>query len=223
MRPVNTKRVSRHIRALRIARECAALGARSRTIEYVTGVSGTEVRNMLFPERAPPGRAPASPDWYHSSTLLSRVEASMFASVYQRIRKLGFAPAEALLAAYKHYLHVCSARPRVSFDRAFDLASHLDGVWLSSASSLMLATCPSCSSEYATSAGAVPRSNRECPFCKLVKRYPRDAKLRASWPRKVIALGRNEVMPTYSVERSSGALKGHAAPVGRVRDDNKRG
>src|SRR5215210_7784719 len=163
---VSTKRVSRHIRALGIAKECAALGARSRTIEYVTGLPSVDVRRLLFPDRAPTGRAPASPDWYHGTTLLNRAEASVFLSIYRRIRELGFGPPEALVAGYKHYLHVCSVEPRISFDRAFDLASHIDGIWLCSAGSFALATCPTCSSQYATSGGAAATSNRDCPFCK---------------------------------------------------------
>jgi flagellar transcriptional activator FlhC len=188
MSGINTKRVARHIRALRIAKDCAGYGARSRTIEYVTGLGAGEVRRLLFEGRpsAPPGRAPASPDWYHGATLPRKAEASIFLSIYRRIRDLGFGPADALVAGYKHYLHVCSTRPHISFDRAFDLASHLDGVWVAADQSFILATCPKCASEYAASAGEIPTTNRNCPFCKLVKRYPREARLQASWPLKAV-------------------------------------
>ena len=193
MGPLNTKRVSRHIWALRMAQECATLGARSRTIEFVTGLASTEVRRLLFPDRAPPGRAPASPDWYHGTTLLSRAEASIFLSIYRRIRDLGFGPANALIGGYKHYLHVSSTDPRINFDRAFDLASHVDGVWVASGSSLKVVTCPTCSSEYAASLGGASGSARDCPFCKLIKRYPRDAALQASLPRKVIDIPAKDI------------------------------
>src|SRR3712207_3427906 len=105
---MNTNHADRHIRALRAAKECAALGARSRTIEFVTGLPHGEVGRLFFPDRAsaPRGRAPASPEWYHSANLLNRAEASIFLSIYRRIRELGFGPAEALVSGYKHYRHV---------------------------------------------------------------------------------------------------------------------
>lgn len=203
MPPISTKRVARHIRALGVAKECAALGARSRTIEHVTGLGGADVRRLLFDDRAsaPPGRAPASPEWFHGATLLDRAEASIFLSIYRRVRDLGFGPADALVAAYKHYLHVCSTRPRVSFDRAFDLASHVDGIWLAVAVSFVLVTCPTCASEYAASPGEDSMTNRDCPFCKLIKRYPRDAGLQASLPRKSVRI------PT-EILRLSNSLRG---------------
>src|SRR5688572_13531199 len=117
---MNSNYADRHIQALRVAKECAAFGARSRTIEYVTGLSHGEVGRLFFADRAsaPRGRPPASPEWYHSANLLNRAEASIFVSLYRRIRALGFGPADALVTGYKRYLEVCSAQPRISFDRA---------------------------------------------------------------------------------------------------------
>ena len=183
---METTYAERHIRALGLARECAALGARSRTIEYVTGLAHSEVGRLFFPDRAsaPRGRAPASPEWYHSANLLNRTEASMLVSIYRRIRELSFGPAEALVSGYKHYLQVCSARPRISFDRAFDLASHMDGLWLVRAPNFSLLACPSCRSQYVASPSARPVANHDCPFCKLVKRYPCDPRIQASFPVK---------------------------------------
>ena len=185
---MNSKRVARHIRALGAAKECAVLGASSRTIEYVTGLRRPEIRRLFFSDRAPDrrGRPPASPDWYHDSNLLTRAEASIFLSIYRRIRELGFGPADAVPSAYKHYLHVCSTCAQISFDRAFDLASHIDGIWLATVPSFSNVTCPTCFSEYVASAGAVAMTNRECPFCKLVRRYPRDRRLQASFPPKPV-------------------------------------
>ena len=121
----NTTQAERHIRALALAKECAALGARMRTIAYVTGLAHAQLIHLFFADRAsaPRGRPPDSPDWYHGANLLNRTEASIFVSIYRRIRELGFAPGEALVAGYKHYLSVCRAHPRISFDRAFDLAA----------------------------------------------------------------------------------------------------
>ena len=185
---MDTNYADRHIRALEVAKECAALGARSRTIEFVTGLSHGEVGRLFFPDRAlaPRGRPPASPEWYHSANLLSRAEASIFVSIYRRIRELGFGPAEALVSGYKHYQQVCSVRPRISFDRAFDLASHTDGLWIVRVRNFSLLTCSICTSQYVASLSAHATTSRDCPFCKLVKRYPRDPRLQTSFPVKAM-------------------------------------
>lgn len=177
-------RAERHIRALGLAKECAAFGARVRTIGYVTGLPHGEVARLFFADRksAPRGRPPDSPDWYHSANLLNRAEASIFVSVYRRVRDLGFGPAEALVSGYKHYRAVCRNQPRISFDRAFDLASHMDGLWLARTSNFSLLNCPACTSQYVTAVSAHPVSNHECPFCKLVTRYPRDPRIQSSFP-----------------------------------------
>ena len=185
---MNMNYAERHIRALKLAKECAALGARSRTIEYVTGLSHGEVGRLFFPDRrsTPRGRLPDSPDWYHNANLLSRVEASIFVSVYRRIRMLGFGPAEALVAGYKHYLQVCRVRTRIGFDRAFYFASHIDGLWIVRTQNFSLATCPTCASQYIASIGAKTVTNLECPFCKLIRRYPRDSRIQTSFPVKAM-------------------------------------
>jgi len=178
----------RHIRALKLAKKCAALGARSRTIEFVTGLAHSEVTRLFFSDRRAPtqGRAPDSPDWYHSANLINRAEASIFVSVYRRIRDLGFGPDEALVGGYKHYMACCPGSPRINFDRAFDLACHIDGLWTVRVPNFTLLTCPTCTSQYVASPGARPVTNHDCPFCKLIKRYPRDARLQTSFPVKPI-------------------------------------
>jgi hypothetical protein len=163
------------------------LGARGRTIEYVTGLPHGEIKRLFFGGHAPAprGRAPTSPDWYHYANLLSRTEASIFVSIYRRIRGLGFGPAEALVSGYKHYLQVCSGCPRINFDRSFDFASHVDGLWLVRTPNLSLLACSICGSEYVTSLSAYSVAN-ECPFCKLLKRYARDARIRQSFRMKAL-------------------------------------
>ena len=154
----------------------------------MTGLSHGEIGRLFFSDRAsaPQGRAPYSPDWYYNANLLSRAEASIFVSIYRRIRGLGFGPAEALVSGYKHYLQVCSVQPRIGFDRAFDLASHVDGLWIVRAQNFSLITCPTCASQYVTSISAKLVTNDECPFCKLVKRYPRDSRIQTSFPVKAL-------------------------------------
>lgn len=182
--PIETKHAERRIRSLTLAKECAELGARFRTISYVTGLTHRELSNLFFAtgKLMPRGRPPESPEWYHSANLLNRVEASIMVSLYRRIRDLGFGPAEALVAGYRHYLTACRQVPRISFDRAFDLASHLEGLWLSARSNFSLLKCTVCAAQYVASVGVNLISNGECPFCKLVNRYPRDARIQSAFP-----------------------------------------
>jgi flagellar transcriptional activator FlhC len=180
----NISHAERHIRALALAKECVALGARIRTVGYVTGLPHGQLTHLFFADctLAQRGRAPDSPEWYHSANLLNRTDASIFLSIYRRIRDLGFGPTEALVAGYRHYLEVCRNQPRINFDRAFDLASHMDGLWTVRTPSFSLVTCPACSSQYVASVSAPPATNHECPFCKLVKRYQRDPRIQTSFP-----------------------------------------
>ncbi len=182
--PIETKHAERHIRSLTLAKDCAELGARLRTISFITGLTNRELTNLFFADgqSMPRGRPPESPEWYHSANLLNRVEASILVSIYRRIRDLGFGPGEALVSGYRHYKAACRLPPRVSFDRAFDLASHMDGLWLSTRSNFSLLSCPVCASQYVAPVGVHQASNHECPFCKLVTRYPRDARIQSAFP-----------------------------------------
>jgi flagellar transcriptional activator FlhC len=177
-------RVDRQLRALELAKACAALGARVRTIGHLTGLPPRELLRLLFPDRnnVPRGRPPDSPEWYHGANLLNRAEASIVVVLYRRLRNGGFPAAEALVAAYRHYATLCENPLRISFDRAFDLVSHTDGLWLTSTQSFSPVPCPACHSEYLAAFGSVARSNVECPFCKLCQRYGTDQRVQASFP-----------------------------------------
>lgn len=181
--PLSTQTAARHLRTLQVATACAALGARRRTISLITGLSVHDVHQLFFADNvdAQRGRPPDSPDWYHRTTLLERADASVFVAIFRRIRTLGFGPADALVTGYTHYRAV-SAAPRLSFDRAFDLASHLDALWHVRAPSFSLATCPACASHYLTTLGAALAPGHDCPFCKLVTRYARDPRVQAAYP-----------------------------------------
>jgi len=176
-------RADRHLRSVKLAKECADLGARVRTIHKLTGLPPRDIQRIFFtnPMAIPRGRPPASPEWYHGANLLFRTDASIFATTYQRLRCGGFRPEESLLGAYRQYQRVCPTPPRISFDRAFDLASHTDGIWIATAPSFSVVTCPCCSSAYLCAMGAVAQSDA-CPFCKLVVRFGTDARVQSSFP-----------------------------------------
>ena len=124
---MHTQFVERHIRSLSIAKTCAELGARIRTVSYITGLEHNELVRLFFVDKhsAPRGRPPDSPEWYHQkATLIGKVEAAMVVAVYCRMRDLGFGPTDALVGGFKHYREQCKQSPRINFDRAFDLVCH---------------------------------------------------------------------------------------------------
>ena len=69
---------------------------------------------------------------------------------------------------------------RISFYRAFDLASHTDGIWLAKASVFEVLPCTVCGSEFLTAIGTLANADDECPFCKLIQRYHTDPRLQMS-------------------------------------------
>lgn len=181
--------VARHIKSLTLAKECVELGARTKTVSYVTGLDQHELRRMFFVDEqsAPRGRAPESEEWYLQPNLIKKVEASVFASLFSRIHRMGFSHADALIGAYHAYLERCSSQPRINFDRAFDLVCHLYGIWLKSGQRpvICLKVCSCCHSQYIALIGDCTIGDRDCPICKLVKRYAYDKRLQGTFPMRV--------------------------------------
>lgn len=182
-------RADRHLRAVRLAQDCASLGARIRTIQHITGISPREVQRLFFPDpqATPRGRPPNSLEWYHAANLIDRAESSIFISMYRRLRTTGFGAGETLVSAYRGYQAICQCPHRISFDRAFDLASHTDGIWLARAPVFEVLTCSVCASEFLAAIGTSARAGNECPFCKLVQRYHADQRLQSSFPVRPVA------------------------------------
>jgi hypothetical protein len=176
-------KISQRVRALQLAHDCAALGARIRTIHHLTGLRPRELLYLLFNAHAMPpcGRAPNSREWYHNANLLQRIEASIVIANFQRMRHLGFPATEALVGAYRYYQSMYRAPLRISFDRAFDLAAHTEGLWIATAASFRLASCSRCGSEFLDALGGTDTSARPCPFCQLLDRHARDPRLTASF------------------------------------------
>lgn len=184
----NLLHAQRHIQALALATECAELGARIRTIQLLTGLSTSQLHHLFRQPLSGPrrGRHPDSAEWYHTANLLCRTEASIVVVLFRRLATHDIDPPLALIGAYRHYLSFCEAPPRISFDRAFDLVAHTTGRWLVTGRSFSVFTCPDCHSEYLTSLSLAPLSNHECPFCKLLKRYPKDPRIQATYPMRVV-------------------------------------
>jgi flagellar transcriptional activator FlhC len=193
-------RAERYVHAVKLAIDCAQLGARVRTIHQVTGLPPLEIQRLLFndPHTIPRGRAPDSSEWYHSANLMFRTDASVFAASYHRARLVGFQPSEALVGAFRHYRMVSHHSERISFDRAFDLASHLDGIWVARCASFEVVSCPCCESQYLAGLGT-PSTSDHCPFCKLVRRYSHDPRVRTSFPARPLPDPRTTQRGTLSL------------------------
>lgn len=174
----------RHLHALQLAQTCVDLGARVRTLGYLTRLPRRQLVRLFFagPQSIPRGRAPDSPEWYHNANVLFRAAASVFGVRYQRLRQGQFPPGDALVSAYRHYLQLSCDEPRISFDRAFDLASHLDGIWTAKTRSFAIAVCPRCNSEYLTAIGGAQIQSNGCPFCKIVQRFGTDPRVQTCFP-----------------------------------------
>jgi len=207
-------RVDQQIRALTLAKGCAALGARVRTISHLTGMNPRDVLRLLFPDRqsVPRGRSPDSPEWYHGTNLLNRAEASIVMAIFRRLRRAECHAGESLLGAYRHYVGVCQPPHRISFDRAFDLAAHTDGLWLTETRSFSLVRCPSCHSEFLAAFGLVARSNEHCPFCKLVQRYGTDARLQSSFPTRPLIAPADVQMGMLALLHNSNTTPADSSP-----------
>lgn len=156
--------------ALEVARSCIGLGARLRTVTALTGLTPYELSHVYYPGLAPSakGRAPAGEQWYRSAQRFKQADGCVFASHYARLTRAGFEPVKALITAYRHYARVCGPVPHVSFDRAFDLASRLDGRWHAKQVGLRLALCPTCHCEYLRALD--PALDCACPFCGLAQK-----------------------------------------------------
>lgn len=210
-------RADRQLQALSLAKGCAALGARVRTIVHLTGLPPRETLRLFFPDRqaVPRGRSPDSPEWYHTANLLHRAEASILIALYRRLRLAEFPAGEALVGAYQHYMGVCQPPYRISFDRAFDLASHTDGLWLTSAMSFSLVTCPSCHSDFLEAFGAMALTSERCPFCKLLRRHAADPRLQGAFPVHALVVPCADQLGMLSLLRTSPPSRAGTSPTSR--------
>ena len=163
------------------------LGARSRTIELLTGLSASRIASHFHGHPSPSqrGRPPDSREWYYKTTLPNRAQACMLVSIYHRLCQLGIDPAQALVRGYAHYAAACKGEHRLKFDSAFDLVAHFDGRWIVAQRSFALADCPICGSQVLTgpqSDAAIRIAGKECPFCRLIERFRRDPRIQDSFP-----------------------------------------
>ncbi|MFY9326938.1 MAG: FlhC family transcriptional regulator [Georgfuchsia sp.] len=177
-------RGDRHLRALQLAKQLATLGARLKTIHLITGMPPCQVQRLFFPDARtiPRGRAPNSAEWYHGANLILRTDACLIGAKYLQLRGQKLNAGESLVFAYRAYQAVTAQPCRISLDRAFNLVSCIEGIWLARASVLSVLTCPNCGCEFLAAVGTVAHQGAPCPFCKLLERFHVDPRIQASYP-----------------------------------------
>jgi len=183
-----------HLRALRLAQQCAAYDARPQTVAQFTGLPLNDIARYFPTDRMRSGRFPSSPEWFHRRNLLQRAEASIFVSLYRRTRELGFSPQEALLSSFRRYRGMVAGEGTISFDRAFNLVCHLDGLWITPTRSFDLTSCRRCGSRYLAPLNDVSTIDY-CVFCRLVERYPIDVRVQARFPARALPDLTNFALP----------------------------
>jgi hypothetical protein len=185
--PYTLVHAQRQLQRLELATQCFELGARIHTISILTGLPPKQLHTFLRPPENLRGRRPDTREWYHSANLPARVEASAIVSLFLRLNAPEHPPQAVLRSVYRHYAASCRRAPRISFDRAFDLIARSTGRWIPEKPEFSLFACPVCHCEYLTSLTDIaPLSNGECPFCKLLRRYHKDARLQASYPTRAL-------------------------------------
>lgn len=187
---MDTERARRQVVAIERAVRCAALGARTRTIHSLTGLTPSEIARLLGRgATSASGRHPDSSDWYHNATLLERAEASLIVVRCCQGIDLKFEPQDALLSAYERHLRMFGAAPRISFDRAFDLAAQACGLWTARHQTMSVVTCRACRRDFLSMLTTLPGAPADCPFCALVRRYARDPRLQHGFPTRRLPPG----------------------------------
>lgn len=146
--------------------------------DKVLAVLAEEPRAKLF--RAPRGRPTVTSaylsrpmplaTWSAKTEVTHRVQYAVFASHFRRVVRLDLSLTEAMCAAFETTRRACRDYPKpVSFDRCFEVAALLDGIWGVTEKKLELLQCASCSSHYLVSKADSHPSG--CPFCMLIRRH----------------------------------------------------
>lgn len=137
------------------------LGARPPVIRALTGWEGEALVARMFQEingrRPPRGQLPRDHRQYLATPAL-RLQASVLAALAGAARHAGLDACEALLAAYRMYVHLFGPRARVGVDRAWHLLQCLQE------GRLRQVRCADCGGAL-VAAAEVDVVAPECPLC----------------------------------------------------------
>jgi hypothetical protein len=169
-----------HWVTLNWARLALNLGARPSIVERITGIQHSELLRIFFDasdHRTSPGGLPNSAEWFLKANLITAVHATDFYAIFDKLRQAGNPPAEALIKSFEKYKNKYFHDQRLTFDRAFHLISHVDGLWSTEEPELQAVSCDHCGSIYVTARWAVAKSRDECTVCRLTERFERSVRV----------------------------------------------
>jgi hypothetical protein len=129
---------------------------------------------LLIRKNAPPSRRRASRRLRHGAGRFRQRSPGPPGAYRRNLGQAGLAAGEALVFAYRAYQAATLPPYRISLDRAFNLVSYIDGIWLANAPALSVLTCPGCGCEFIAAVGTVAHPGEPCPFCKLLERFHLD-------------------------------------------------
>ena len=157
------------IRALRLERSLALLGAHPRVVAVLTDVATKDRTESAGPARRPTrvGRPLNLVRWGEAVKTLRRAQYSLVVATYRRLVAADFEAEEALRAAFAHVSSLFRTDVPLSFDRCFELVSLFDARWGVRDSEFDLLACPKCHSQYLSS--RTDRGPPHCPFCALIR------------------------------------------------------
>lgn len=203
---MHTRFATQRLRQLARARAYVELNARPITVQRLTGLLSPELHRWFYrnADDAQRGRAPCGPQWYPYANLLQQFDAALFSACFHRLYQRGFTADDALLSAYLGYQALGLAQPRIDFDRAFDLAAHITGRWLSDRAHYAVVPCRTCGNDALTEYGRqVPLG---CPFCRVLARYALDPRVQHHLPTPPARL---EPAPMLGIVYLSPTLRAH--------------
>lgn len=163
---------ARRWHTMALAKEAIELGARVSIVAAFTGLARQEVQRLFCDTDTPglsTGRQPWSAHWYFTASVVVEIQAAFFYACFRSIRDLGYPAADALVSAYKNYRRQFGHDPRLSFDRAFELVTQVDGLWTTRPPALMSLVCHACRSTYLMPRADEPVGSGKCPFCKAAQ------------------------------------------------------
>jgi flagellar transcriptional activator FlhC len=183
-RAASRRYVDQHWAMLCWSRLALSLGARMSVVEKVTGIDRSElIRIFTEPKehRKSCGNSPKSIGWFIRANLLVTIQTAHFYAIFSQLRDAGILPAEALIKAYEKYFQNFEHDVRLSFDRAFQLVSLVDGYWTKGTPLLQKSVCNRCGALYLVERRG-ESSVKDCPLCELSSRYARSVRLSRTVP-----------------------------------------
>ncbi len=159
---------------VRLVRRLEQLGAGHRVCAVLAGEHWT---NLYRASRGRPtvtcahlSRPMPLDHWSAKTEVTHRVQYAIFAAHFRRLVQLDLTPVEAICTAIEEMRKACHGYPKpATFDRCFEVAALLNGLWGVPTRQFELAQCPQCDAHHLVS--KLETRPMGCPFCMLIRRH----------------------------------------------------